>query len=40
MAMCMEDGTLHRFRAHNTVLATGGQSLCFFQDHAGWLGIY
>jgi hypothetical protein len=25
MAMCMEDGTLHRFRAHNTVLATGGE---------------
>ena len=25
MAMCMEDGTLHRFRAHNTVLATGGR---------------
>jgi succinate dehydrogenase/fumarate reductase flavoprotein subunit len=25
MAMCMEDGTLHRFRAHNTVLATGGK---------------
>ena len=22
--MCMEDGTLHRFKAHNTILATGG----------------
>ena len=24
MALNMEDGTLHRFRAHKTVLATGG----------------
>lgn len=24
IAMCMEDGTLHRFKAHNTILATGG----------------
>jgi succinate dehydrogenase / fumarate reductase flavoprotein subunit len=24
MAMCMEDGTIHRFRAHMVVLATGG----------------
>ncbi len=24
IAMCMEDGTLHRFRAHKTILATGG----------------
>ena len=23
MAMCLEDGSLHRFRAKNTVLATG-----------------
>lgn len=23
-ALCMEDGTIHRFQAHNTVLATGG----------------
>ena len=23
IAMCMEDGTLHRFRAKNTVIATG-----------------
>lgn len=23
IALCLEDGTLHRFRAHNTVLATG-----------------
>src|SRR5690349_6975653 len=26
MALCLEDGTLHRFRAHKTVLATG---VCF-----------
>jgi succinate dehydrogenase/fumarate reductase flavoprotein subunit len=25
IALCMEDGTFHRFRAHNTVLATGGE---------------
>merc|ERR1711937_995617 len=24
IALCMEDGTLHRFRCHHTVLATGG----------------
>jgi succinate dehydrogenase / fumarate reductase flavoprotein subunit len=24
MAICMEDGSLHRFRAHTTVVATGG----------------
>src|SRR3954466_15169562 len=24
IAMCMEDGTIHRFRSHATVLATGG----------------
>lgn len=23
-ALCLEDGTLHRFNANNTVLATGG----------------
>lgn len=23
LALCLEDGTIHRFRAHNTVLATG-----------------
>ena len=23
IALCMEDGTVHRFRAKNTVLATG-----------------
>lgn len=30
MAMCLEDGTLHRFRAHNTVLATGGYGRSYF----------
>mmetsp|Transcript_30713 Transcript_30713/g.70798 ORF Transcript_30713/g.70798 Transcript_30713/m.70798 type:complete len:629 (-) Transcript_30713:54-1940(-) len=30
MALCMEDGTLHRFRAHNTVLATGGYGRAYF----------
>ncbi len=24
IALCLEDGTLHRFRAHKTILATGG----------------
>ncbi|CAN7998756.1 unnamed protein product, partial [Ixodes hexagonus] len=30
LALCMEDGTLHRFRAKNTVLATGGYGRTFF----------
>lgn len=30
MAMCMEDGTIHRFNAHNTVLATGGYGRAYF----------
>ena len=30
LAMCMEDGTLHRFRAANTVLATGGYGRAYF----------
>jgi len=30
IAMCMEDGTIHRFRAHNTVLATGGYGRAYF----------
>jgi hypothetical protein len=30
IALCMEDGTLHRFRAHNTVLATGGYGRAYF----------
>jgi succinate dehydrogenase (ubiquinone) flavoprotein subunit len=30
MALCLEDGTLHRFRAHQTILATGGYGRAYF----------
>ncbi|MEQ8866299.1 MAG: succinate dehydrogenase flavoprotein subunit [Thalassobaculum sp.] len=30
MALCLEDGTIHRFRAHETVLATGGYGRAYF----------
>jgi len=30
MAICMEDGTVHRFKAKNTVLATGGYGRAWF----------
>ncbi len=30
MAMNMEDGTIHRFRAHQTILATGGYGRAYF----------
>ncbi|KAK2726107.1 succinate dehydrogenase [ubiquinone] flavoprotein subunit, mitochondrial-like [Artemia franciscana] len=30
IAMCLEDGSLHRFRAKNTVLATGGYGRAYF----------
>lgn len=30
MAMCQEDGTLHRFHCKNTILATGGYGRCYF----------
>jgi len=30
MALCLEDGTVHRFRAHQTVLATGGYGRAYF----------
>lgn len=30
MALCLEDGTLHRFRSHATVLATGGYGRAYF----------
>lgn len=30
MAWCLEDGTLHRFRAHQVVLATGGYGRSYF----------
>jgi succinate dehydrogenase (ubiquinone) flavoprotein subunit len=30
LALCLEDGTLHRFRSHRTVLATGGYGRAYF----------
>lgn len=30
IALCMEDGSLHRFRAHNVVLATGGYGRVYY----------
>ncbi len=30
VAMCMDDGKIHRFRAHAVVLATGGYGRCYF----------
>lgn len=30
LALCLEDGTLHRFRSHATILATGGYGKCYF----------
>jgi succinate dehydrogenase / fumarate reductase flavoprotein subunit len=30
IALCMEDGTIHRFRSHATVLATGGSGRTYF----------
>jgi succinate dehydrogenase (ubiquinone) flavoprotein subunit len=30
IALCMDDGTLHRFRSHKTVLATGGYGRAYF----------
>ena len=30
IALCMEDGSLHRFRAHQVVLATGGYGRCYY----------
>ncbi len=30
VAICMDDGTLHRFRAHKTILATGGYGRAYF----------
>ncbi len=30
VAMCMEDGAIHVFRSHATVLATGGYGRCYF----------
>jgi len=30
VALCLEDGSLHRFRSHAVVLATGGYGRCYF----------
>jgi len=30
IALCLEDGSIHRFRANNTVLATGGYGRAYF----------
>lgn len=30
IALCLEDGTLHRFKANNTVIATGGYGRAYF----------
>ncbi|MFX8644995.1 FAD-binding protein, partial [Acinetobacter baumannii] len=30
IALCLEDGTLHRFRSKKTVLATGGYGRAYF----------
>ena len=30
IALCMEDGSIHRFRAHNVVLATGGYGRTYY----------
>ena len=30
IALCMEDGSIHRFRSHQTVLATGGYGRVYF----------
>ena len=30
IAMCLDDGTIHRFRSHKTILATGGYGRAYF----------
>ena len=30
IALCMDDGSIHRFRSHAVVLATGGYGRCYF----------
>lgn len=30
VALCLEDGTLHRFKSHKTILATGGYGRAYF----------
>ena len=35
VALSMQDGTLHRFRAHQVILATGGYGRAYFSLHFG-----
>lgn len=35
IAMCLEDGTIHRFNAVNTILATGGYGRTYFSCTSG-----
>lgn len=30
VALCLEDGSIHRFRSKNTVIALGGYGRCYF----------
>ena len=30
IALCMDDGSIHRFRSHSVVLATGGYGRCYY----------
>ncbi|MXO61864.1 succinate dehydrogenase flavoprotein subunit [Altererythrobacter oceanensis] len=30
IALCLDDGTIHRFRSHSVVLATGGYGRCYY----------
>ncbi len=30
IALCLDDGSIHRFRSHSVVLATGGYGRCYF----------
>ncbi|MEP2235073.1 MAG: succinate dehydrogenase flavoprotein subunit [Alteripontixanthobacter sp.] len=30
IAMCLDDGTIHRFKSHSVVLATGGYGRCYY----------
>lgn len=49
MALCMEDGTIHRFQSHNTIMATGGYGRAYFSatsahtctgEHYPWSRCY
>lgn len=37
IAMCLEDGSIHRFNANNTILATGGYGRTYFSCTSGKL---